>query len=218
MRTFLPEHLISNFIDDQFDTPNDLVYYEVVDRANQCEVKDYIPYNEPKWFIGIDYGYGHKCGIVLCRHDEKINSPIIIEACHGATSMAITDIFNVIVKWSKEFEFKLNDLEVAVDPSAPLVIDELGRLGLHTIKASNKVDYGITIVNLLAKRGLLKIIRSNCEDLLSELLGFNKSRKAKKVSDDLVDALRYLIVTFFDWVGRSVSAEETNELLQKIFG
>ena len=216
IRTFLPAHLLSNFIDDKFSAPQDLIYYEILNPTNRCEVRFSELRNNDVYYISIDHGYTHRTGLVLFRHTSYDNDAVVVVEALGKSQLSISDIYMIIKQWSKLYKFSLSTVEICVDPSAPLVIDELNRCGLNTFAACNKVDYGISLCNLLARKQLLKILSYNCMDLLTEMHGFNVSRKRKKIDDDVIDAFRYGIQTFFENIGRSVSAEETNKLLHKL--
>lgn len=216
MKTFLPTHLISNFISDEFSQPSDLIYYELLDPLNSVVINEHDELKYTEFRCGIDYGYGHRCGIVLSTHTGREEDPIIILDAYAKSKMVVIDIYNLLLKWSSLYGFTLNELEIAVDPSAPLIIDELARLGLTTGKAYNKVDYGITILNLLAKKRLLKI-HNRCTDLLAELSGFNHIKRSRKINDDLCDALRYCVSTYYEWLGRTISYNTTNELFESLF-
>ncbi len=217
MRTFLPANLISNFIDDEFAKPSDLVYHEVLESRNRCEVETYVQREDDKYYASVDVGFGHRCGIVLFRHTGNVLDPVVVVDCVAEHKMVSIDISNVLSRWSKIYKFSLKDIDVCVDPSAAIVREELSNYGLRTINAENSVDDGVMLCNILAKRGLLKILYLPCLELITEMAGFNFAKKNKKVDDDACDAFRYGIATFFDNVGRNFNNLEGNKRFEALF-
>jgi len=83
------------------------------------------------------------------------------------------------------------------DPAARQEIEELNGYGIIVTSANNAVELGIQKVTEYIKDERLLVSEVDCKNLIDEaaIYKWNKSGdKPVKINDDLVDALRYLIM------------------------
>lgn len=98
---------------------------------------------------------------------------------------------------------------IAVDPSAASFINQLRKDGnFFNIKsANNEVLNGIRNVSTALQKLKIKVVKKNCPELLREFSSYVWDEKAQikgedtpiKQNDHVLDALRYLVHTFFKY-------------------
>jgi len=166
-----------NMIFDMFDRN---VHTKKLDPAAQYE--DFV--------IGIDYGYSHYTGIVVCGINNK---KITVVDEFYKNHILVREIVEAV----KVFGKKYPNATYVYDPSAASMGAELENLDLHVLKANNDVAGGIDRI-----RDRLKIvdyepdlmIGDNCVNLIREMENYSYvkgTEKPVKLGDDLVDPLRY---------------------------
>lgn len=219
MKSILPKHLLSNFIDDSFSMPSDLVYFEAVKPSNGVYIhsshdglKELLSRDDSEYIMGVDFGYGHKTGITLGVKGK--GRCYIIESI-GREKLTTGDIFKLICNMLDKYNIKSDKLLVACDPSSPAMIDELCRLGLMASQGCNKFEKGVTIVNSLFRSGKLKIVRRTNEDLIQEINGYtNKMRNLKRL-DDVCDSMRYMVASHLEDIYSNIDMDVAQRMFER---
>lgn len=170
------------FVDGQWSNKEKIIYpnfnqEKVVKNIEGIEYVNYI--------LGVDYGYTHPTGILLCGLDKE-NRMYIISEWREQKKLQ-RDIMKQIISY-KDF-----NPTILVDPSAAGLIAECQSQGLNALKANNDVNLGIERIKSKFEDGGI-IISKECDKLISEIenYSYGEDWKPIKINDDLVDPLRYI--------------------------
>lgn len=167
------------------------------------------------FFIGIDVGWNHPTGILLLKEDDKHNLFVLDEVKESL--MDPVDVSNNIQAIITRNNLKTDDISsFIIDPSARKtdqtstmsMFDQLVELGWPLVAGNNDVLAGISRVTRLLKEGKL-LLTKKCTKLEEEINEYHwkevredsdQSRNRPfKVKDDLVDPLRYVVMSRPDW-------------------
>ena len=142
---------------------------------------------KPDWprYGGIDFGFSHPFSVVEGALDDDGRVHIYRERKKPQTLLRDhAGFLNPMISYFG-------------DPAARQEIEELNGYGIIVTSANNAVELGIQKVTEYIKDERLLVSEVDCKNLIDEaaIYKWNKSGdKPVKINDDLVDALRYLIM------------------------
>jgi len=168
------------------------VVFDNFDRTRHCrhlvDGKYDVQREYDSHILSIDWGITHSTAMILCGvKGTKIS---VLEE-FGTSHMLIKQIKDKIVQLKEKYR----NLEIYYDPSAPILANELGNIGINLIKANNDRQVGIDRIRNHLGENTLEI-DYGCEKLIREFenLTFQRnSDKPVKFGDDFLDALRYCV-------------------------
>jgi hypothetical protein len=118
---------------------------------------------------------------------------------------------------SKELKDEGAWIKGAIDPANPMVAEQLRVYGITLIPANNSVEAGIIRVWQMLDTGELKVF-SDLEDFFIEYRGYSRDKNSKivKKDDDLMDALRYWVMTGITYLSAKPPEEAPPMILSPI--
>jgi len=183
---------------------------------SSLHVVDHAPTYAKNYFLGIDYGTSNAFAAVLVGYNDNQKPEIWVEKEYYWDSKKMgfqktnADYANDLNR-----EFGGYPVRMAyLDPSAASFQTELRRQKIPVTQANNEVLDGIRCIStLLSERSL--VICKNCTNLIKEIEGYVWDDKAVKRGEDkpmkqrdhAIDALRYVIFSYF---GKKTTLKETN--------
>jgi PBSX family phage terminase large subunit len=148
------------------------------------------------FMLAIDWGQTHLAAFVLAGV-SKGNISIVEE--YAKSDLLIGQMKKRIL----DYKTKFPNLTIYYDPSAPILANELGNIGINLIKANNDKAVGIDRIRNRFGEGTIKI-DSNCANLIREIENYTyekNSDKPVKKGDDEIDCLRYIVNAVDDFSG-----------------
>jgi len=151
-------------------------------------LKDFAP---KQYIIGIDFGFGQPCAIVVMGTDGnrwQVYDEVYESGMQSYDIKKKLDIINI--------KYKISG--IYADPSRPEMIAELRKNGFNIHKAKNVVDIGIDRVKKHFQSDTIKICE-RCKVTLREIsqYRYDKTKDAPvKQNDHTVDAMRYVINSY----------------------
>lgn len=155
------------------------------------KIKDDIPQGIKETYYGIDIGWTHPTSIIVIK--KSYGKYYIIDEFYKSH---VTD--DDIIEELKRLTSIYGEGSVAVDPSVPRIINQIGQAGFNSLKGNNKVIDGIRVVRTLFDSNNL-FIHPRCKNLLKEIDGYvwkdsDIKEEPVKINDDACDAFRYGIM------------------------
>lgn len=138
--------------------------------------------------LAIDWGQTHISALVLAGVNKGEIS--IIEE-YGKSGLLLKQIKEKII----DIKSRYNNLTILYDPSAPILSNELGNIGINLLKANNDKNVGIDRMRDRFGESTL-LIDDKCEGLIRELQNYvykTGTDQPVKVGDDFIDACRYIV-------------------------
>ena len=138
--------------------------------------------------LAIDWGQTHPSAFMLAGVKGKKIS--VLEE-FGGSNLLLKQIKDKVLTLREKY----NNLEIYYDPSAPILANELGNIGINLVKANNDRLVGIDRIRNHLGENMLEI-DSGCVNLIREfenLTYIKGSDKPEKKGDDYLDALRYVV-------------------------
>jgi len=187
------------------------------------------------FFVGLDVGWNHPTAILLMKEDIEHNLYVVDE--ERKSQLTAIEISNHLSAILTRNGLKRDDVSsYIIDPasrgtqqtSGMSMYDQLAEEGWGFIPGNNDVMAGINRVTRLFRENRLFVGR-NCVMLKEELMNYHwrkwkedaDSDRAKpfKLKDDLVDVLRYIVMSRPDWFehpnldlyGRIIEEQEDTE-------
>jgi PBSX family phage terminase large subunit len=155
---------------------------------NDLHVKSLVGRTYEDYILSIDWGQTHISALVLAGVNKGEIS--VIEE-YGKSGMLLKNIKDKIL----DMKSRYNNLTILYDPSAPILANELGNIGINLLKANNDRSVGIDRMrNRFGESTLL--IDDKCTGLIRELQNYvykSGSDQPIKVGDDFIDATRYIV-------------------------
>ncbi len=176
------------------------------------------PNEKPEgYLIGVDWGSYNPSAAILIGYNRSSQYKIWIEdeIYHDYRSknyrLSPSDLaFEINKKWG---HLKYLDTEVYVDPSAPILADEILRFDFNICEADNHVLSGIHSVSNMLNMGSLFVL-SGCQHTLAEFQSYQwdigvrqentsaygsreETDKVLKKNDHCMDAIRYALHSRF---------------------
>jgi hypothetical protein len=155
--------------------------------------------NLPVWLKyanGMDVGWNHATACVFGAYDDKNDICYIYRVYKQGRAEPATHV--EAIKSSGDWIPTVCDPASSASSQADgtKLIDKYNDLGLYLFKADNTVETGILEVWQRLVSGRLKVARS-CTPLFDELRTYHRDEHGKivKLNDDLLDALRYLVLS-----------------------
>ena len=160
--------------------------------------------NEPRHFIGIDYGTQNAC-VFIHMMDDGRGLWVEREYYYSGKKKGVQKTNSEYIDDFRKFTEGINIEAVVIDPSAAAFKLELKRAGYRVKDANNEVVDGIRVVSEYLNAGVLRINAKNCPNVKVEMEGYvwndKKTEKGDeapvKENDHTIDALRYLIYTLY---------------------
>jgi len=191
-RRTMPDWMFRMFYLGEFVKPEGLVYQDFDAGIHIIEPLE-LPSNWRR-IIGMDFGYNNPMAAVWLAIDDDGNVYAYRE--YYERRKLPQDVASDLARLSKGEQIDA----ILVDPSAPVLIEELRRQGFNAISANNAVKEGIAAVTGLLREKRLFFFRG-----LSNTLDEIESYHWKKVNDQIkeepekeydhaMDALRYGII------------------------
>lgn len=151
-----------------------------------------------KFFGGVDPGSGGKSGhpaaMVIVATDPTFTKGRVIKAWRG--DGIPTTSADILTKY-KDLKDDLPMMAQSYDFAAKDFFMIASRAGEAFIQANKKRDEGVATLNTLFKSGMLKLQRHDPEiqKLVNELMTLSSTQAKTQAQDDLIDALRYCIMS-----------------------
>lgn len=164
--------------------------YKDFDRARHV-FTELVPIREINRIIGVDFGWTNPTGILTILVDYD-NTYWVTDEFYK-TGKTMEDIIG--------YCRTLRGNSFYPDPAEPDRIEEMKKAGLNVQEVSKDVEFGITCVQNLFRKGKIKI-HSSCTNLIWELETYhypdkktnhNEPEIPVKENDHLLDALRYAV-------------------------
>ncbi len=167
------------------------------------------------YLVGVDWGSFNPSTAILIAYNRASRHKIWIEdeiyfdlrdSTHRITPADFS--FEINKKWGY---LKYADLEMYIDPSAPVVADELRRFDFNICKSDNDVLAGIQTVSNILSMGSLFVLK-HCENTIREFGSYqwdlcsnsedklsakHEQDKVLKKYDHCMDAIRYALHSRF---------------------
>lgn len=188
-RSIMPEHEFRLKYCGEFVLPEGLIF-EVPD----AQRIDMIPDN---WFPevyygGIDWGYTHAAAFILVGVDGQGKAIVLREIYMKKSTVdeLVSAIKSLVLMVPG---LRVGDIRCFADPSQPASILSAQRWGLRVQPAENKVDAGLSRVQMLVRRGM-RFVKPFCVNLLHECDRWTYkpgTDTPETTGDDACDALRY---------------------------
>ena len=149
-----------------------------------------------EYVLSVDWGQSHPSALILAGITK---GQISVISEHVEKDILIDKLRSIIKNtWNK-----YSNLTIVYDPSAKVLANDLANIGITLKKANNDVQVGINrIHNRLANSGLM--VDVGCSNLIREFESYQFKEGTeipKKVGDDCLDALRYIVNECDDSVG-----------------
>ena len=177
---------------------------------SELHVLDQLPHEEDEDFaydeiyVGVDYGSVHPTTFTMVGIKNEI-CYVIKEYCQAGqiNSVLARDFIDFIDGWNVD--------GITVDSAAKAFILELNDKGIYTADCIKDVQDGISLVSQLIGEQKL-YVASSCTNLISEFYTYSWDEKKSisqgkdvviKLSDDVLDGLRYCLKTFYDYNTRA---------------
>lgn len=184
------------------------------------------------FFVGLDVGWNHPTAMILAKEDVNHNFYVIDEA--REQQLTAKDIGNHLSALLVRNGLTKEDISsFVVDPaskgtqqtSGVSIYDQLIEEGWPFVPGVNDVMAGISRITRLLRADKI-FLSSRCTGLVEEMMSYHWKKwseekdedraKPFKLGDDLVDALRYVVMSRPDWFehpkldmyGRVVEADE----------
>ncbi len=161
------------------------------------------PSEVKRWAVSVDYGTQNAFAALLWAYDGTVWHAIKEFYYSGRTQgHQMTDPDYADAMLALVADVPTPEVEIIVDPSATSFMAELRRRGRFRIRhARNDVMDGLRETAACLQAGLVRIGRSACPSLVSELGGYvwdeshGDGERPLKVDDHACDALRYFVAT-----------------------
>lgn len=162
-------------------------------------VKQVLQTGYERYILAIDWGQTHLTAIILAGVKDNV---ITILKEYAKSELLLSQIKDKV----KEIQSTYNDLTILYDPSAPILQNELGNIGIQLEKANNDRLVGLDrIRNRLGAQTLF--IDSYCTNLIREIENYCYKKGTEtpiKKNDDCLDAMRYIINCVDDTSGNFI--------------
>jgi phage terminase large subunit-like protein len=156
-----------------------------------------IPDHWPKAY-GMDVGW-KRTAAVFGAYDEHNDTIYIYDEYYGSQDLPIVHT-HAIKQRAKDWMYGLIDpaSNISSQKDGKSLLKEYRSLDLNLVQADNAVEAGIAKITNRLTAGKIKVM-ANCQNLLQEyrLYARDKEGRVQKRDDHLMDAWRYLIMSFF---------------------
>jgi PBSX family phage terminase large subunit len=152
-----------------------------------------------EYYLSIDWGQTHLAAFILCGVTKGVIS--VIEET-AKSDLLIAQIKKIVISMNEKYR----NLQILYDPSAPILANELGNIGINVFKANNDVSVGIDRIRDRLGNGSL-FIDPSCDTLIREFENYiykGNSEAPVKKGDDCLDALRYVVNEIQDTQGNYI--------------
>lgn len=189
-----------------------LVYQDFdkkVHTMTQDELKQ-IPMKQ--YFAGVDWGYEHHGVIVVfgMGYDDRF---YLIEE-HAKQHAFIEDW----VRIAHDIKVRYGDIPFYCDSARPEHVAKFDEEGINAIFADKRIMRGVELVAHYFKNDKLRILYDACPRFASEIYNYAWDTKKDlpiKEYDDVMDAMRYALLTFVETFEQR-SVEDEIDLIQQL--
>ena len=152
-----------------------------------------------RYILSIDWGQTHMAAFILAGVKDNV---ITILQEYAKSELLISQIKDKV----KDIKEKYNDLTILYDPSAPILANELGNVGIQLEKANNNKNIGLDRIRNRLGAGTL-FIDNFCVNLIREIENYCYKPGTEtpiKKNDDCIDAMRYIVNCVDDTSGNYI--------------
>lgn len=175
---------------------------------NETHIVDNLPEEYDEIYVGVDHGVVHPATFIMIGVKDREVYVIKEYYESNKTNSELAEDFI-------DFIDGYNINGITVDSAAKSLILEFNKYDIYTTDCNKEVVDGITFISQLIGEKKLFVHRS-CENLIKEFYTYSWDDKKSqsqgkdvvvKLSDDALDALRYVCRTFLDFESRAYALD-----------